>query len=105
MNAVVQAFCLFCVTLGSAPHPQLPRQAGDIWFTHEQLGRNAHLLRLSTTTLIADTDRDRQDRLMAFAHQYASQVCRGRFVLRPAERASWPDVRPIYSRQFIFRCR
>ena len=105
MNALVQAMCLFCVTIGSPPHPPLSQGAGDIWYTYESLGRNTHLLRLSTTDFILDSDRYRDQRLYAFANEFANQTCRGRFALAAAERASWPTVRPVFAKQYLFRCR
>lgn len=105
MNTLLQALCLFCTTLGAPPHPHLSRPAGDIWYTYERPGRDIHLLRLSTTDFILDSDRYREERLYAFAHQFANDTCRGRFNLAAAERISWPTVRPIYARQYVFRCR
>jgi hypothetical protein len=106
VDTLVQALCFFCVTVGSLPAPQLSqRAAGDIWYTHESPARGTHLLRLSTTDVIVDSDPYREQRLYAFAHQFAEQTCRGRFSLSEAERASWPKVRPIYAKQYVFRCR
>jgi hypothetical protein len=68
-------------------------------------GPGTHLLRLSTTDVILDSDRYRVERLYAFAYRFADQTCQGRFTLSAAERASWPTVRPIYARQYVFRCR
>jgi len=105
MNAFMQALCFLCATAGSPPHPQLSRPAGDIRYTHELLGGRTHLLRLSTTDFLLDSDRHRQNRLNAFARRFADQTCDGRFTLRPAERASWPTVRPVYAKQYVFLCR
>jgi hypothetical protein len=105
MNSLVQALCFFCLTIGSPPFPELSKRAGDIWYTYERPGRGIHLLRLSTTDFILDSDRYREERLYAFAYQFANETCRGHFNLAPAERMSWPTVRPIYAKQYIFRCR
>lgn len=105
MDAFVQALCLFCTTIGSAPQPPLPRGASDIWFAHETLGRKAHLLRLSTTDAILDTHSAREGSLDAFAHTFAAETCRGDFALSAAERSSWPEVRSRYAKQYVFRCR
>jgi hypothetical protein len=105
MSSLVQALCFFCVTIGGPPYPQLSQRAGDIWYTHETPGRGTHLLRLSTTDFILDSDRYREKRLDAFAYEFATRTCRGRFTLAAAERSSWPVVRPVYARQYIFRCR
>jgi hypothetical protein len=40
-----------------------------------------------------------------FAHNFADRTCQGRFDLAVAERSSWPDTRPLYARQYAFRCR
>ena len=104
MNGLVQALCFFCAAVGSPPYPQLPQQAGDIWYRHEMLSRGSHLLRLSTTDFILDSDRYREERLYAYAHHFASQRCGGRFNLVPAERRSW-TVHPVYAKQYIIHCR
>src|SRR5262245_28247718 len=105
MDGLAQALCFFCVSVGSLPAPQLSQRAGDIAYTHEMPGGGAHVLRLSTTDFLVDADRWREERLYAFAYQFADQTCRGRFSLAAAERKSWPTVRPVYAQQFIFRCR
>jgi hypothetical protein len=105
MNSLAQVLCFFCATVGSPPNPQLSQPAGDIWYTHETPGRGTHLLRLSTTDFILDSDRYREERLYAFAYQFANQTCRGHFTLAAAERTSWPGVRPVYAKQYVFHCR
>jgi hypothetical protein len=106
MDSFAQALCFFCVVMGGPPYPQVSqRAAGDIWYTHEMPGRGDHLLRLSTTDYILDSDRYRVERLDAFAYRFADQTCHGRFTLGDAGRASWPTVRPVYARQYVFRCR
>jgi hypothetical protein len=103
---LVQALCFFCVTLSSPPYPQLSQRAeGDIWYTYERPSGGTHLLRLSTTDYLIDSDGPRVERLDAFAYRFADQTCRGRFTLAPAMRKSWPVVRPVYARQYVFRCR
>lgn len=103
---LVQALCFFCVALSSPPYPQLSqRAAGDIWYTYERPSGGTHLLRLSTTDYIVDSDHHRVERLDAFAYQFADQTCHGRFKLAVAQRASWPTVRPVYARQYVFHCR
>src|SRR5262245_58307009 len=104
MAGFAQALCFFCVAVSGPPYPQLAQRAGDIWYTHEMSGRGTHLLRLSTTGVILDSDRYRAERLYAFANRFAEQTCQGRFTLSAAERASWPTVHPIYAKQYIFRC-
>lgn|SRR5215813_5205874 len=105
MDALLQALC-FCASVAGAvePYPQVSRQAGDIWFTHERLGHGKHLLRLSARDLILDSDYYRVGRMEAFAQQFAQQTCHGRYKVADAERASWPKIRPIYAKQFVFRC-
>lgn len=105
MDAFLQVLCLFCTTIGSTPHPQLPRGVGDIWVTHEMLGRSTHLLRLSTTDFILDSDAARDDRLDAFARSFGGETCGRNFELSVAERSSWPETRPRYAKQYRFRCR
>ena len=104
MGALAQALC-FCALLVNDPSPQMAQSVGDIWYTHESLGHGRHLLRLSTTDLIIDWNHFRKNRLYAFAEQFADQTCQGRYKLAVAERSSWPKIRPIYARQFVFRCR
>jgi hypothetical protein len=105
MDALLQALC-FCVSVAGAvdPYPQTAGQAGDIWFTHERLGRGKHLLRLSARDLILDSDYHRVGRMEVFAQKFADQTCQGRYKLADAERASSPKIRPIYAKQFVFRC-
>jgi len=103
MNALLQALC-FCAAVAGDPYPQLAQQAGDLWFTHERLGHGKHLLRLSVRDLILDSDHHRKQRLAAFAQQFADQTCQGRYKLADGERASWPKIRPLYAKQFVFRC-
>lgn len=104
MDILAQALCFFCTAISSGPQPQLPQISGDIWFTHEALGRRSHLLRLSTTDYILDSNSARDQRLQAFAQRFAGQACHGRFDLTVAERVFWPKTRPLYTKQYIFRC-
>jgi hypothetical protein len=105
VETIAQALCLFCTTLGSPPSPELARSAGDIWYTHETLGRSTHLIRLSTTDRILDGDSARDLRLLTFARNFAGQACGDRFELSAAERSSWPQAGPVYAKQYVFRCR
>lgn len=104
MDGLTQALCLFCIVTSGPPQPQLPQIEGDIWFTQRTLGSGAHLLRLSTTDLIVDSNSARGKRLYAFAYRFAWQSCHGRFNLAVAERAFWPEARPLYTKQYVFRC-
>ena len=104
MNAVAQALCIFCVVMGNGPNPQIAHRDGDIRYTHESLRHGRHLLRLSTTDFILDSDQYRNDRLYAFAQQLADRTCQGRFKLADAERRSWPKIRSTYAKQFVFHC-
>lgn len=106
MEAFVHALCLFCATTGgSAPQPQLQQSAGPIWYTHETLGQNAYLLRLSTGDAILDSDAARDGRLDGFARAFAGKACRAPFELSVAENAAWLETRPRYAKQYVFRCR
>jgi hypothetical protein len=105
METFVHALCLFCATIGGAPQPQLQQSAGRIWFTHETLGRNAYLLRLSTSDTILDSDAAREGRLDGFARTFARKACRERFALSVAEPSSWPQTSPRYAKQYILHCR
>jgi hypothetical protein len=103
MDAFLQSLCIFCaVTTG--PQPQVSRIDRDIWYTHERVGHGLHLLRLSTTDLILDWKQARQERLVAFAEQFANDTCQGRFKLGPADNPSWPKIHTTYAQQFVFRC-
>jgi hypothetical protein len=103
MDALAQALC-FCVVVGGWPYPQTPQTAGDITYRHELLARGIHLLRLSTTDLILDSNRFRAHRLYAFAEQFAAQTCQGQFIFTDTQRPSWPQTRPTYAKDFLFRC-
>jgi len=101
MELWFKALC-FCTVMG-VPQPQVAHQSGDVWYTEEPLSRGGLLLRLSTSDSVIDHDDARLRRLQAFAESYAEAACRGRFELRPAgERYG---VRPVYARQFVYRCR
>ena len=98
MSPLAQILCL-CTSVAFAPQPQISRQVGDVWYTHEILGHGKHLLRLSTTDLLLDSDQARRHRLTAFAKDFAHRTCPGRFVFVDGERLT------SYARQFVFRCR
>jgi len=101
MDSFLELFCVVCLSM---PHPQMSRPVGDIRYTHERLSRGAHLLRLSTTDFIADSDAWRERRLYTFASDYAAQTCAGPYKLGEATRPSWPKVRPVYAKQYLFSC-
>ena len=105
MDGLAQALCFFCAVTSSPPHPQLAREFSDVWYTHEIPAAGTHLLRLSTTGFLLDGDGWRAQRLDTFAQRFADWSCGGRFTLAPAERPSWPATRPVYARQYVFRCR
>jgi hypothetical protein len=67
MYPLAMTLCIFCtVPAGRAPFPDVPREVGDIVYRHEVVS-GTHLLRLSTTDLILDSDAWREQRLFAFA--------------------------------------
>jgi hypothetical protein len=91
--------CIFCtIPVGHAPMPDMPREVGDIVYRHEVL-EGRHLLRLSTTDLIIDSDEWREQRLFAFATRVADQTCHGRFRVVKAVRQT------TTTGQFSFRCK
>jgi len=101
MDLRFKALC-FCTVTGM-PQPQVAHQSGDIWYTEEPRSRGGRLPRLSTSDSVIDHDDARLRRLQPFAESYADQACHGRFQLKPAgERYG---VRPVYARQFVYRCR
>src|SRR5437879_5902776 len=102
MDLIFQALC-FCFVASSSPVPQVAQRTGDIWYTHETL-RGKHLLRLSTTDFIVDSNDQRRDRLAEFANRFAGDTCQGPYKLTNAVRASWPKIGTTYAMQFIFRC-
>jgi hypothetical protein len=104
MDSLLELFCVVCLSMGPPPHPQMSRAVGDIRYTHERLSRGAHLLRLSTTDFIIAADEGRERRLHAFASDYAARTCAGPFNLGEAARPSWPRARPVYAKQYLFRC-
>ncbi|MEA3095666.1 MAG: hypothetical protein QOJ04_7008 [Caballeronia sp.] len=90
--------CIFCsLPVGHPPLPDMPRAVGDIVYRHEVLS-GTHLLRLSTTDLIIDTDGWRGSRLLAFATNFADQTCAGRFRITKTERLT------TTTGQVSFRC-
>ena len=98
MSSIAQLLCL-CTSIAYAPVPQIARASGDIWYTHEVLSRGKHLLRLSTTDLLLDGDRERSNRLQAFARNFAIRTCGGRFLFVDADRPT------SYAGQIVFVCR
>lgn len=99
MFPLAQIVCLFCLSAPSSPGPQVPQRDWDIVFRHEVLSRGKHLLRLSTTDLLLDTDGFREHRMLAFARDYAHRTCNGRYSLIEGERLT------TYAGQIIFKCR
>ena len=90
------------MTLG--PNAQPVQSAGLIQYRYEALSKGVYLLRLSTSDLLFDTDEWREERMRVFAQQFADQACNGRFRLAKADVPNWPKDRPLYTRQFAFRC-
>jgi hypothetical protein len=90
--------CIFCaIPMGDPPLPDMPRESGDIWYRHEIVA-GTHMLRLSTTDLIVDSDSWRGSRLHAFANRVADHTCNGRFRMIKAVRHTTTVG------QFSFRC-
>ena len=104
MDGFLELFCVICLSMTAPPHAQMSRAVGDVRYTHERLGGGMHLLRLSTTDLLIDSDDWRQQRLLAFANEYAGRACAGPFSLGEATRPSWPKTKPLYAKQYLFRC-
>lgn len=98
MSWLAQLVC-FCTSVAYAPVPQMSKEVWDIRYTYEALSHGRHLLRLSTTDLLLDADRSRRHRLAAFAQDFASRTCAGRFVFIDGDRLT------SYAGQFVFRCR
>jgi len=98
MSPLLQLLC-FCTSIAYAPVPQTARSFGDVWYTHEVLAGGRHLLRLSSTDLLLDSDRARAHRLHAFAGDFAARTCGGRFRLVDTDRLS------AYAGQVVFVCR
>jgi hypothetical protein len=103
MSSLAQLVCLFCLSVPSLPYPQVSREAGDIRYTYEMLGRDKVLLRLSTESSFLFAERDRVDRLYAFADAFARNACPAdyRFL---EQRRVMPPIHPALSRNFVFRC-
>ncbi len=95
----LRRLCIFCtIPVGHPPLPDMPHEAGDIFYRHEVLS-GKHLLRLSTTDRIIDTDEWRKKRLFAFATKFADDTCNGHF--QPIK-TLWQTTT---ARQFSFRCK
>jgi hypothetical protein len=103
MSSLAQLVCLFCLSVPSLPYPQVSREAGDVRYTYEVLGRGKYLLRLSTESAFLFPDHDRVDHLSVFADAFARHTCPGdyRFIERPR---LMPPIHPVLSRNFVFRC-
>jgi hypothetical protein len=104
MDAFFQMLCL-CGAMASPPQPQPVREVGVISYRYEVLSGRKYLLRLSTTDLILDSDSWRETRMRNFAEQFADRTCHGRFQLAAVVLPSWPKNHPLYTKQFLFRCR
>ena len=98
MSPLAQLLC-FCTSVTFAPVPQMSQQVWDIRYSYEALSRGRHLLRLSTTDFLLDSDFSRRNRLVAFAQDFASRTCAGRHVFVDGDRLT------SYAGQFVFRCR
>src|SRR5262245_11031997 len=104
MNSIVPMLCLFCaVTTG--PHPQPVKNDFFFSYRYEALSGGKYLLRLSTSDLGLDWDGFREWRMRDFAERFADRACSGRFQLAAADAPSWPKDRPLYTKQYVFRCR
>jgi hypothetical protein len=105
MDALLRALC-FCGAVVAGPQPRLAHRSdlGDIMYTHERVGQGKHLLRLSMDSFLTYSDHERRERFAEFAHHFAGHLCHGRYRLADGERPSWPSVRPVYAKQFVFRC-
>lgn len=106
MDELLHALCFFCSTVVAGPQPQVAHRShsGDIMYTHERVGQGKHLLRLSTDAFLLYSDHERKVRFSDFAHHFADRICHGRYHLSDGERPSWPRIRPVYAKQFVFRC-
>lgn len=99
MSSLANLLCVFCISTSAPPNAPLARKAGDIWYREEMLSGGQHLLRLSTTDLILDSDAWRKQRLESFAESYAANACRGRYTMLRGLRIT------TYAAQAVFRCR
>ena len=97
MPPLALLLCVFCSSVG-APAPDMAHEAGDIWYRHEVLSGGKHLLRLSTTDLILDTNGWRKQRLVSFAESFAANTCRGPYKMLDGNRLT------TYAAQVVFRC-
>jgi hypothetical protein len=104
MNSLAQILC-FCAAVASGPQPQPVMYDGFISYRYEVLSGGKYLLRLSTTDLGLDIDSFREARMRDFAQHFADRTCQGRYQLAAVEPPSWPKDKPLYSKQFVFRCR
>jgi hypothetical protein len=104
MSSLSQILC-FCAAIAPGPQPQPVIDAGLISYRYDVLSAGKYLLRLSTTDLILDLDGFRETRMRDFAEQFADRTCHGRFQLAAIDPPSWPKDHPLYTKQFVFRCR
>jgi len=105
MSTLSQILC-FCGAVTVGPYAQPVQTAGLVQYRYEVLGGGKYLLRLSTSDLLLDTDDWREGRMRDFAVQFANDTCNGRhFQIADVVPPRWPKDRPLYTRQFVFRCR
>ena len=104
MFPIAQVVCLVCISLVGSPYPDLSSKARSVRFTYELLGRNTHLLRLSTEYFFFDTDYSTERRMAAFAADFATRTCPRDFVFEE-RRSALPPVSPVLAKNFVFHCR
>jgi hypothetical protein len=104
MSSLAQLLCVFCISLSGPPYPQLSRDAAGIRYTHELLGRNTHLLRLSLDYYPFHSDPIAWQSMHAFASRFAANTCPRDFAFyrRPS---ALPPASPLMAENFVFRCR
>jgi hypothetical protein len=104
MSSIAQLLCIFCISLSGPPYPQLSREAAGIRYTHEILGRNTHLLRLSLDYHPFHSDRIAWQSIHAFASQFAANTCPRDFAVQ-YRRSAFAPASPLMAENFVFRCR
>ena len=104
MSSIAQLVCLFAICLSGPPYPQLSRDAAGIRYTHEVLGRNTHLLRLSVDYFPFHSDRIALQSMHAFASRFAASTCPGDFAFN-YRRSAFAPASPLMAENFVFRCR
>ena len=104
MSSIAQILCVFCLSLSAPPYPQLSGEAGGIRYTHQALGRNTHLLRLSIDYFPFHSDRAALQYMHGFASSFAANTCPGDFFFE-TRRSALPRISPLMAENFVFRCR